>query len=98
MDYANKKVYKWQVDIKGLTEDIDEISMNDNPTDEIMEGETQNLNYVCQTRFEQTSFPRRVETPRTHNYQSRFTGNRRKDYDVPLYERSPGTPRYNIPT
>lgn len=47
-------MYKWQVDSEGPNEDLDEISMEDTPTEEMVGAETQNLNNLRQTRFKHT--------------------------------------------
>lgn len=44
LDYTNRKVYKWQMDIEGADEDPDEISLDDNPSDEVIEVGAQNSN------------------------------------------------------
>lgn len=94
LDYTNKKVYKWQIELGETSVDSDELSLDDQFSDEIIEEDTQPLNTPRRTRFENTTPSRREAIPRTPNSPSRYPGNRRDDY----YGRPPMSPRYNVPT
>lgn len=97
LDYTNRRVYKWQIENEVIDADHDEISLDDNPSEDNAEMGVPNQNTLRQTRFEHLPTVRNVEAPRTPNYARGRAGNRRENHYEPHYGRSPVTPPYNVP-